>query len=130
MAAPRTIRVFWRHTSTGWHNFNWNGVITPQSVIHISACEATFPDNNLFGVEGLGRQRGAAPIWVKNVHPHGPNPGDTITYKSIGPRRSMLQPILRYLMHRSRRLSWGSPLSTGRQPSRNSCRLEQTRLGI
>jgi len=75
----RTIRVFWRNARTGWHNFNWNGVITPQSVVHISACEAFFPPNNLFGVEGVQRKRGDAAIWVKNVHPHGPNPGDTIT---------------------------------------------------
>ncbi|WP_193044710.1 hypothetical protein [Mycolicibacterium baixiangningiae] len=75
----RTIRVFWRDQKSGWFNFNWNGVITPQSVVHISACEAGFPENNLFGAEGAFRFRGAAPIYVKNVHPHGPNPGDTIT---------------------------------------------------
>jgi len=77
--AVRTIRVFWRNVVTGWFNFNWNGVITPQSVIHISACECSFPADNLFGAEGIIRWRGEAPIWVKNVRPHGPNPGDTIT---------------------------------------------------
>ena len=38
----RTIRVFWRQQKSGWFNFNWNGVINEQSVIHISACEAFF----------------------------------------------------------------------------------------
>lgn len=75
----RTIRVFWRNMTSGWVNFNWNGVITPQSVVHISACECSLPENNLFGAEGVVRHRGAAPIYVKNVRPHGPNPGDTIT---------------------------------------------------
>ena len=75
----KTIRVFWRNVSTGWMNFNWNGVITGNSVVHISACEFNTPEQNLFGVEGLIRWRGDAAIWVKNVRPHGPNPGDTIT---------------------------------------------------
>jgi hypothetical protein len=68
----QTIRVFWRNARTGWFNFNWNGVINHNSVVHISACECIFPD-------GAIRHRGAAPIWVKNVRPHGPNAGDTIT---------------------------------------------------
>ena len=51
----RTIRVFWRQQKSGWFNFNWNGVINEQSVIHISACEAFFPDNNLFGADGVTR---------------------------------------------------------------------------
>lgn len=75
----RTIRVFWRQQKSGWFNFNWNGVINEQSVIHISACEAFFPDNSLFGADGVSRFRGAAPIFVKNIRPHGPNPGDNIT---------------------------------------------------
>lgn len=75
----RTIRVFWRNVSTGWLNYNWDGVITPQSVVHVSACECFFPEGSIFGVDGVTRFRGAAPIWVKNVRPHGPNPGDTIT---------------------------------------------------
>ncbi|HTF95088.1 MAG TPA: hypothetical protein VL995_03065 [Cellvibrio sp.] len=76
---PRTIRVFLNGAQTGWFNFNWDGVITPNSVVHISASESTFPERNLFGAEGISRHRGAAPIWVKNVRPHGPNPGDIIT---------------------------------------------------
>lgn len=75
----RTIRIFWHNATTGWFNFNWNGVITPQSVVHVAACECFFPEENVFGVEGVQRTRGDAPIWVKNVRPHGPNPGDTIT---------------------------------------------------
>jgi hypothetical protein len=75
----RTIRVFWRSARTGWFNFNWNNVITPNSIVHISACECHFPEGSIFGAEGITRDRGDAPIWVKNVRPHGPNPGDTIT---------------------------------------------------
>lgn len=75
----RTIRVFWRDVRTGWFNFNWNGVINPNSVIHISACECIFPEGSIFGAEGVIRHRGLAPIWVKNIRPHGPNPGDSIT---------------------------------------------------
>ncbi|SFE61991.1 hypothetical protein [Nitrosomonas sp. Nm166] len=75
----RTIRIFWRNAHTGWFNFNWNGVITPNSVVHISACECIFPEGSIFGAEGVIRHRGEAPIWIKNVRPHGPNPGDSIT---------------------------------------------------
>jgi hypothetical protein len=75
----QTIRVFWRSVRTGWFNFNWDGVITVQSVVHISACEAFFPEGSISGAEGVQRQRGDAGIWVKNVRPHGPNPGDNIT---------------------------------------------------
>ena len=74
----RTIRVFWRSVRTGWFNFNWNGIITPNSIVHISACECFFPEGNIFGAEGVVRHRGDAPIWVKNVRPHGPNPGSTL----------------------------------------------------
>jgi hypothetical protein len=77
--SERTIRVFWGKQSTGWKNFNWDGVITKESVVHISACEYDVNELNLFGVEGMHRSRGDAAISVKNVRPHGPNPGDTIT---------------------------------------------------
>jgi hypothetical protein len=76
---PRTIRVFWRNRTSDWVNFNWDGVITPQSVVHISACECKFPEGGIFGAESVILHRGLAPIWVKNVRVHGPNPGDTIT---------------------------------------------------
>lgn len=76
---PRTIRVFWRNARTGWFNFNWNGIITPNSVVHISACECIFSEGNIFGSEGVTRHRGAAPVWIKNIRPHGPNPSDSIT---------------------------------------------------
>ncbi len=72
--AARTIRWFLRNTATGWANFNWDGVITAQSVVHISACEAKF-----FDAAQPIRWRGDAPISVFNVRPHGPNPGDNIT---------------------------------------------------
>ncbi len=75
----RTIRVFWRNVSTGWLNFNWDGVIGPNSVVHISASEASIPEGSIFGAAGAVRHRGLAPIWVKNVRPHGPNAGDRIT---------------------------------------------------
>jgi hypothetical protein len=76
----RTIRVFWRRQTSGWRNFNWDGAINPNSVVHISVCEAHFPvGGSIAGVDGVTRMRGAAPISVKNVRPHGPNPGDTIT---------------------------------------------------
>ena len=76
---PRTIRVFWPQRQSGWVNFNWDGVIGPNSVVHISACECKFVVGNIFGAEGIPRHRGDAGIWVKNVCPHGPNPGDKIT---------------------------------------------------
>jgi hypothetical protein len=41
--------------------------------------ECIFPPGSIFGAEGVIRHRGDAAIWVKNVRPHGPNPGDTIT---------------------------------------------------
>lgn len=75
----RTIRVFWHNASTGWFNFNWDGVITANSVVHVSACECIFPERNILGAEGVIRHRGDAPIYVKNVRPHGPNPGSPIT---------------------------------------------------
>jgi hypothetical protein len=78
----KTIRILWKDASTGWFNYNWNGVITPDSVVHISVSEAILPSGgSIFGGADFGRirHRGAAPIWVKNVRPHGPNAGDTIT---------------------------------------------------
>jgi hypothetical protein len=95
----RTIRVFWRKRKSGWLNFNWNGVITPNSVVHISACEASESERNMFGVGGMNRVRNGRVIDVKNVRPHGPNPGDNITggvefYVDIGqPFRFMSTPV-------------------------------------
>ncbi|MCB0096803.1 MAG: hypothetical protein KDE50_12405 [Caldilineaceae bacterium] len=77
--ASQTIRVFWRNAATGWFNFNWDGVITPRSVVHISASECALSEGGFFDGEHVQRHRGEAPIWVKNIRPHGPNPGDTIT---------------------------------------------------
>ena len=78
----KTVRVLWQNARSGWFNFNWDGVITPDSVVHISISEAILPSGgSIFGGADFGRirHRGAAPIWVKNVRPHGPNAGDTIT---------------------------------------------------
>lgn len=65
--AIRTIRVWWGASDTGWRNFN-HAWITSQSVVHISACEwrpgGTIAGNN-------HKHRGPAPIYVKNIRPHG-----------------------------------------------------------
>ena len=71
----RTIRVWWPNQSTGWNNFNWTGVINGRSVVHISACEATALPQPEVGTPvqdfiASARQRGAAVIGVRNVHPH------------------------------------------------------------
>ena len=70
----RTIRVLWRGASTGWKNFNWGGVIDAQSVVHISASEGVLQDSNtpISGspLDIIGRHRGEAPIYVKDVRPH------------------------------------------------------------
>jgi hypothetical protein len=79
VSMPRTIRVFWKQMRSGWVNFNWNGVIGKNSVVHISACECITQPGTLFGAEGIDRHRGDAGIWVKNVRPHGPNPGENTT---------------------------------------------------
>ncbi len=66
----RTIRVMWRGTSSGWHNFNWGGVIDQNSVVHISACEGTLTPGIFGPLQAIGRFAGAASIYVKNVQPH------------------------------------------------------------
>ncbi|MBG0797844.1 hypothetical protein IYX23_09190 [Methylocystis sp. L43] len=66
--ATRTIRVWWKSVATGWLNFNWDP-ITSQSVVHISACE--WKPSTTIG--GKSKHRGAAPIFVKNIRPHGSN---------------------------------------------------------
>ena len=84
---PRTIRVFWNNVSTGWHNFNWDGVIFGNSVVQISICvsicESTPPvagvPVSIGGPGNMERKRGDAVLSVKNVRPHFPNPGDPIT---------------------------------------------------
>jgi hypothetical protein len=58
-------------------NWDWNGVINANSVVHISASECTLPNAN--NPAQCVRFQGSAPIWVANVKPHGPRPGDTIT---------------------------------------------------
>lgn len=72
----RTVRVLWRQTGSGWKNFNWGGVIDQNSVIHIAASEGFAPTSSLFGaLDGIKRSRGDAPIYVKNIRPHGDDGG-------------------------------------------------------
>jgi hypothetical protein len=70
----KTKRIFWSQRSSGWHNFNWNA-ISSHSVVHISASEGEmFPGiGNL--ADKVFHRRGAAPIFVKNINPHGANGG-------------------------------------------------------
>ncbi|MFB6457123.1 hypothetical protein ACE38W_17765 [Chitinophaga sp. Hz27] len=75
----KTIRVYWRNAKTGWFNFNWDGTIYPDSVIHISTAEIQMASHSIAGIADVWRYRGLATIGVKNIRPHGPNPGDTIT---------------------------------------------------
>ncbi|GAA0709841.1 hypothetical protein [Dokdonella soli] len=72
----RTIRVMWSNASSGWKNFNWGGVIDQNSVIHIAASEGVVDTGSLFGpLAAISRTRGDAPIYVKNVRPHGDDGG-------------------------------------------------------
>jgi len=64
----RTIRVLWKNCNSGWRNFNWNGVIDKNSVVHIAASEGHADPGSSFGIV---RTRGDARISVENVRPHG-----------------------------------------------------------
>lgn len=75
----RTIRVLWKNATTGWRNYNWNGLINMHSTVHISACEAVHHRDSFDHKFGISRVKGAAQIEVKNIRPHPPNPGDDIT---------------------------------------------------
>jgi hypothetical protein len=70
--AARTIRVFWPKRTTGWVNFNWVGVINAKSVVHVAVSEGALPQQPQFGfpLDVISRFRGAATMFVKNVHPH------------------------------------------------------------
>jgi hypothetical protein len=71
LSMSRTIRVFWRNQSSGWKNFNWGGVIDQNSVVHIAASEGVLNEGSLFGpLQAIGRHRGEAAIFVKNIRPH------------------------------------------------------------
>jgi len=74
----RTIRVYWRNVQAGWLNYNWNGVIYPDSVVHVSACEAQIAEGRILGDwrKNASRYRGDAVVGVKNICPHGPNADD------------------------------------------------------
>jgi hypothetical protein len=67
----RTIRVFWRSQRSGWFNFNWDGVIDQNSVVHISVSEGLVNEGGIFGpLAAIGRFRGEATMFVKNIRPH------------------------------------------------------------
>ena len=92
--APRTITVYWRNARSGWFNYNWNGPINADSIVHISACEWV-GEPGFVGLPPGVKYQGDATITVKNVRPHGPNPGDSIS----GGVSCYLQ------------IDWGSPLN-------------------
>lgn len=61
----------WRGQSSGWKNFNWNGVIDRNSVVHIAASEGVVNTTSIFGaLASIDKQRGDATIQVKNVRTH------------------------------------------------------------
>lgn len=76
----RSIRVFYDKelglSGRCRMNFNWMGVISETSVVHISAGEAMdFHSASVFGAHGgpgqeFGYVLGAADVWVTNVAPH------------------------------------------------------------
>lgn len=69
---PRTIRVYWRHATSQWYNFNWYGVINRKSVVHISVGEGIFPrfPAGIYDIDIIDRHRGEAVICVRNIVPH------------------------------------------------------------
>jgi len=66
----RTIRVYWGGRATGWHNFNWTGVITFKSVVHISVSEGSINRGLFNPLDGISHTRGDAVIGVRNINPH------------------------------------------------------------
>jgi hypothetical protein len=61
----------WKNATSGWKNFNWGGVINENSVIHIAASEGDVNEGILSGaLDAIGRTRGDATIYVKNIRPH------------------------------------------------------------
>jgi endoglucanase len=61
----QTLRCYIRNfAGSAWFNVDWDGVINANSVVHVSACEVDYNNNQK-------RFNGDAPIWVKNVVPHG-----------------------------------------------------------
>lgn len=61
----QTCRYYLPMITTGWRNYDWNGVITANSIVHISASEYDPNNKNV-------RFGGSALISVRNVVPHGP----------------------------------------------------------
>jgi hypothetical protein len=78
-------------------NFNWPGVITARSVVHVIAGEVHFGTTQVQQIPPLQNfyyTLGAAPIWVTNISPHrnefsGTDPGG-----------------VSFLLH----VDWGGPL--------------------
>lgn len=66
----RTIRVFWAGRRTGWHNFNWNGVIHPKSVVYISVSEGSIDRGMISVMDAISHRRGDAVIGISNINPH------------------------------------------------------------
>src|SRR5215813_5623096 len=67
----QSIRVLWRRRR--WNqplNFNWPGVITADSVVHISVSEAKRVYGMYWGTPRIDRFLGNAQIEVRNVSPH------------------------------------------------------------
>ncbi|HJZ59956.1 MAG TPA: hypothetical protein VKE74_33750 [Gemmataceae bacterium] len=54
-------------------NFNWPGVISARSVVHVTAAEVQFGTTQAQPnppVQDFHYVLGAAPVWVSNVSPH------------------------------------------------------------
>jgi hypothetical protein len=86
----RTIRVYWPNARSGWRNFNWQGVIHRNSVVHISVCEGTLAKVLGTELDHIDRFRGEATMFAKNAHPHDEGGGGVEFYLQI---------------------DWGSPLN-------------------
>lgn len=60
-------------------NFNWPGVITARSVVHVSAAEVKFGTTQAQQVppiQNFHYHLGAANVWVSNIGPHRNEFGD------------------------------------------------------
>ncbi len=76
---PRTIRVVYPKAAAGvgWlrKNFNWgiSPPITKQSVVHVSAAEASLPGPGTLGgitADNTAFHLGEADVYVTNISPH------------------------------------------------------------
>jgi len=94
----RSIRYLVRNThGTTRQNFNWPGVITARSVVHVTAAEVgvgTTQAHPTPPVQDFFYNLGAAPVWVSNIGPH----KNELTTDPGG---------VEYLLH----VEWNSPLN-------------------